>query len=55
MSPITQHNQLITRETERGLIWVIQVVWHFPERRGKGSEERRREIRWRGVKIWRWE
>ena len=30
---------------ERGVIRRIQVVWSLPERRGKGSEERRREMR----------
>ncbi len=41
--------------TERGVIRRNQEVWCLPERRGKGSEERRREIRWEGVRVTIWD
>jgi hypothetical protein len=45
-----------TKTTERGVIRRSQEAWCLPERRGKGSEERRREIRCEGVRvtIWDW-
>jgi hypothetical protein len=41
--------------TEIGVIRRIHEVRRLPERRGKGSEDRRREIRWGGVKVGMWE
>ncbi len=44
------------KTTERGLIRRIQEARCLPERRGKGSEERRREMCCEGVRvrIWDW-
>jgi hypothetical protein len=39
------------KATERGVIRRNQEVWSLPERRGKGSEERRREMCWGGVRV----
>ena len=38
-----------------GVIRCIQVVRRLPERRGKGSEESRREIRLGGVRVSMWD
>ena len=44
------------KATERGVIRRSQEARCLPERRGKGSEERRREMRCEGVRvtIWDW-
>ena len=41
--------------TEMGVIRCIQEVRRLPERRGKGSEERRSEMFWGGVRVVMWE